>query len=251
MRQRGQGSEFESLREYVVGDDPRHIDWRATARRGRLVTRLFRYERNYTVVLAVDTSRLMAARCSDDRTKLDHAVDASLTLALAALGRGDQVEVMLFDQKLQGHVAPRAHHGEIGPVVELLRCAEPTHVEADFRRLVRAILARRRGRALVVILTDLADAASAGIEAPLRLLRKHHRTLVVALRDPLYARLSLGAAHELPGIYESLAIDELLCDRERAMARLRRFAVQTVDLPPEDVVAPLLNRYLEFRYASL
>jgi uncharacterized protein (DUF58 family) len=250
MQRRGQGSDFESLRDYVPGDDPRHLDWRATARRGRMVTRLFQHERNHTVVLAVDTSRLMGSRCSDGRTKLDHAVDATLTLALAALGRGDQVEVMLFDQKLRGHVAPRAHRGEVGPIVELLRLAETSHVEADYQRLVRSILSRRRGRALVVLLTDIADAASAGIEAPLHLLRKYHRTLVVALRDPFYARLTLGTSQEPLDTYKSLAIDELLSDRERAMARLRRAAVQTVDLPPEDVVAPLLNRYLEFRYAS-
>jgi uncharacterized protein (DUF58 family) len=249
-RRRGHGSEFESLREYVVGDDPRHLDWAATARRGRLVTRLFQHERNYTLVIAVDTSRLMAAECADGRTKLDHAVDASLTLALAALARGDRVELVLFDREIRGHVAPRFHRGEVGPIVDLLRRAEPTTVEADYRGLVRGLLTRRRGRALVVVITDFADSETAGIEAPLRLLQKHHRSLIVALRDPIFARLQPGHAAESRDPFEKLAIDELLLDRELALARMRQAAVQTVDLPPEQVIAPLLNRYLEFRYTA-
>lgn len=250
-RRRGQGSDFESLRDYVIGDDPRHIDWAATARRGNLVTRLYQHERNHTVVLAVDRSRLMGARCTDGRTKLDHAVDAALTLSLAALARGDRVEVFLFDRDVRGHVAPRVHRGEVGPVVELLRLAEPTTVEADYRRLARALLAKRRGRALVVVLTDFANAESAEVETPLRLLRRHHRTLLVALRDPLFARLGAGASDAAGDLYERLAVNDLLIERETLIARLQRAAVQCVDLPPEHIVAPLLNRYLEFRYAEL
>jgi len=249
-RRRDRGSEFESLREYVIGDDPRHVDWAATARHGHLVTRLFQHERNFTLVIAVDTSRLMAAKCSDGRTKLDHAVDASLTLALAALGRGDRVEIVLFDRMIRGRVAPRGRCGEIGPIVDLLRRSEPTTVEANYRELVRGLLTQRRGRALVVVLTDFADSETAGIEAPLRLLQKHHRTLTVALRDPMFARLRPGGSTESHDPFEKLAIDELLVDRERALARLRRAAVQTLDLPPEQVIAPLLNRYLEFRYSG-
>lgn len=246
-RRRGPGSEFESLRDYVVGDDPRHVDWSATARRGRLATRLYQHERNHTVVLAVDRSRLMGARCGDERTKLDHAVDAALTLSLAALARGDRVEVLLFDREVTGYVSPRVHRGEVGPVVELLRHAEPTAREADYQKLVKALLARRRTRALVVVLTDFADAASAGIEAPLSLLRRHHRTLLVALRDPIFDRLLPGAGSP-GGLFERLAANDLLLDREAALARLQRAAVHSVDLPPERIVAPLLNRYLEFRY---
>jgi len=248
-RRRDRGSEFESLREYVIGDDPRHIDWAATARHGQLVTRLFQHERNHTVVIAVDTSRLMAARCSDARTKLDHAVDAALALALAALGRGDRVEIVLFDRTIHGRVAPRSQHGEIGPIVDLLRRSEPARVEADYRQLVRGLLTQRRARALVVVLTDFSDSESSGIEAPLRLLQKHHRTLTVALRDPLFARLQPGRAAARQDPYETLAIEDLLLDRESTLARLRRAAVQTLDLPPEHVIAPLLNRYLEFRYS--
>jgi uncharacterized protein (DUF58 family) len=249
-RRRGTGSEFESLRDYVVGDDPRHVDWSATARRGRLATRLYQHERNHTLVLAVDQSRLMGARCSDERTKLDHAVDSALTLALAALGQGDRVELLLFDQEVRGHVSPRVHRGEVGPLVELLRHAEPTGTEANYRRLARSVLSRRRGRALVVVLTDFADAVAADVEAPLRLLRRHHRTLLVALRDPYYERLRPDADAQPEQLFERIALNELLRDREVTLARLQRAAVQSVDLIPEQIAAPLLNRYLDFRYES-
>ena len=249
-RRRGEGMDFESLREYVVGDDPRRIDWAATARRGRLVTRLYQHEQNHTIVIAVDASRLMGASCGR-RTKLDHAVDAALALSLAALAHSDRVELFLFDSQVRGQVSPRVHRGELGPLVELLRHAQPRPVEANYQRLVSSLAARRRQRALVVMLTDFVEASSAGLEAPLRVLRRRHRTLLVALRDPLLAGLEPGAGETQPSnLYERLVLDDLQRDRETALARLRRSGVQTLDLPPGRIVAPLLNRYLELRYGS-
>jgi uncharacterized protein (DUF58 family) len=249
-RRRGEGMDFESLREYVVGDDPRRIDWAATARRGRLVTRLYQHEQNHTIVIAVDASRLMGTSCGP-RTKLDHAVDAALALSLAALAHGDRVELVLFDSQVRGHVSPRVHRGELGPLVELLRHAQPRPVEANYERLVSSLAARRRQRALVVVITDFVEATSAGLELPLQVLRRRHRTLLVALRDPLLARIEPGQGHTQPSnLYERLVLDDLQRDRETALARLRRGAVQTLDLPPDRIVAPLLNRYLELRYGS-
>jgi len=249
-RRRGEGMDFESLREYVVGDDPRRIDWAATARRGRLVTRLYQHEQNHTIVIAVDTSRLMGTSCGR-RTKLDHAVDAALALSLAALAHSDRVELVVFDSQVRGHVSPRVHRGELGPLVELLRHAQPRPVEANYERLVSSLAARRRQRALVVMLTDFVEAGSAGLEVPLQVLRRRYRTLLVAIRDPILARLEPGkAATQSSNLYERLVLDDLQRDRETALARLRRSAVQTLDLPPESIVAPLLNRYLELRYGS-
>ncbi len=104
---RGDGMEFDSLRDYLPGDDPRRVDWRATARRGRIVVRQFQHERNHTVLIAVDASRLMAGDV-DGRNKLDYAVDAALALAYAALQAGDRVGLIAFDRELRGFCAPRA-----------------------------------------------------------------------------------------------------------------------------------------------
>ncbi|MEZ4216944.1 MAG: DUF58 domain-containing protein [Myxococcota bacterium] len=254
VRKRGEGSDFEALREYVPGDDPRHVDWKATARRGRLMTRLHRHERSHRVVIAVDASRLMAAACGD-RTKLDWAVDAALALAYTALVHGDRVGVALFDESVRGFVAPRAHRGALGALQRALAHAQPRLVEADHAELVRALGARQRQRALVVVLTDFVEADAPRFQAPLVALARRHRALLVALRDPIYAELDAAPAERDErgtdhAMHRRIAIDDLLRDRETALARLRHQGVQTIDLPPEQVVAPVLNRYLALRFGS-
>lgn len=249
-RRRGEGMEFESLRDYVPGDDPRRIDWPATARRDRPVTRLHQHERNHVVLVAVDASRLMGARCGD-RTKLDHAVDAALALGLAALAHGDRLELVVFDRALRGQVAPRARRQGLGRAVEILRHAQPAPVEADLRPLLGYVSSRRGPRALVVLLTDFAEADPVRLESPLAVLARRHRTLVVALRDPLFQELAPEApADGGEGLWRRLVLDDLMRERETALARLRRRGALTLDLPPSQVVAPLLDRYLALRYGG-
>ncbi|MEN8185421.1 MAG: DUF58 domain-containing protein, partial [Myxococcota bacterium] len=246
---RGEGMEFESLRDYVAGDDPRRLDWAASARRGRPIVRLHQHERNHTVLIALDASRLMAARVGQ-RRKLDHAVDAALALAHAALLSGDRVALSVFDREVRGFLAPRSHRRELGPLIELLRPLEPRLVEADFAALVRTVGARQRQRALVVVITDFVEAGAAAPIRILHLLGRRHQVLLVAVRDPLYAELDAGA-HGSPGASGALrrmVLDDLLLDRERALLSLRRAGLHTLDLPPAQLVAPVLNRYLELRY---
>lgn len=249
-RHRGEGMDFDALREYVPGDDPRRIDWRATARRGRPITRLYRHEPNHTVMIAVDASRLMGARAGG-ASKLDAAVDAALALVYASLSHGDRVGLVVFDREVRGFAAPRSGRESLGAFIELLRPVQPRLVEPDYEVLVRALAVRQRQRALVVVLTDFVEAAPAGLVTPLRVLARRHRTLLVALRDRLFEDLAPGAAgDDAHALYRRLVLDDLLRDRELALARLRRHNVQTLDLPPERVVAPLLNRYLEIRFGE-
>jgi uncharacterized protein (DUF58 family) len=250
-RRRGEGMEFESLRDYVPGDDPRRLDWAASARRARPVVRLHQHERNHTVVIALDASRLMAGRIGS-RTKLDHAVDASLALAYAALLSGDRVALTVFDHEVRGFLAPRAHRRELGPLIEFLRPVEHRLVEADYAALVRSLGARQRQRALVVVFTDFVEADSASPVAVLRVLSRHHRVLLVAVRDPLFAELEAGGPGPPgpTGALRRLVLDDLLVDREKALLSLRRAGLHTLDLPPERLTAPVLNRYLALRYGS-
>jgi len=249
-RRRGEGMEFESLRDYVAGDDPRRVDWAATARRGRLVTRLYQHERNHTVLIALDTSRLMGGRVGA-RTKLDYAVDGALALAYAALTAGDRVGLVVFDREVRGHLRPRAHRKALGLFVEVLRVTEAHGVEADYRTLVREVGARQRRRALVIVLTDFVEVDAASLVAPLVLLARRHRVLLVAMRDPAYEALAPGAP---PGadapldLYRRVVLDELLREREAALGRLRRGGLETVDLLPEAITAEVLNHYLAIRH---
>jgi uncharacterized protein (DUF58 family) len=246
---RGDGMDFEALREFVVGDDPRRIDWAATARRGRLITRLYQHERNHTVVIAVDASRLMAGQV-DGRTKLDHSIDAALALTYAALTSGDRVSMVVFDNVVRGHLSPRAHRSQLGTFVDLLRTVQPRLVEADYAVLLRTLASRQRHRALVVVLTDFVEVDAPLLLTPLALLAQRHRVLLVAVRDRVYRALDPVATVDGtgPGLYRRLVLGDLLREREKALSELRRRGVQTLDLVPEAITATTLNRYLAIRY---
>ena len=256
-RQRGEGTDFESLRDYVSGDDPRRIDWRATARRGRLVTRLHQHERNHTVMIAVDSSRLMGGWVgSEERTKLDAAIDSALVLAWSALYAGDRAGLVVFDRERRVFLEPLARRAQLGAFVDALAPVDSRLVEADYRVLASTLLARRQRRSLVVILTDFAEADAAALLTPLALLARRHRVLLVALRDPRFDVLeprhsARSAAPSAAGLYPRIVLDDLLREREATLARLRLQGVHTLDLASAEVTASVLNRYLEMRYSSV
>ena len=247
-RRRGDGMEFDSLREFVVGDDPRRVDWAATARRGRPITRLYRHERRHTVMIALDASRLMGGRVGE-QTKLDHAIDSALALAHAALVSGDRVGMLVFDREVRAYLAPRAHRRALGAFAEVCRTATPRAVEADYRALALALAMRQRQRALLVVLTDFVEADAVTLVAPAVVLARRHRVLLVALRDPVFTRLDAGATDGGPlALYRRVVLDEVLHERESVLSRLRRAGVQTIDLVPEAITGAVLNRYLELRH---
>jgi uncharacterized protein (DUF58 family) len=246
VRRRGEGMEFESLRDYVAGDDPRRIDWAATARRGRLVSRLYRHERNHTVIVALDASRLMASPVGE-RTKLDHAVDAALALAWAAMASGDRVGLLAFDAELRGWLAPRMHRRQLGSFVAFLATLAPRTVEARYDSLARGLAAHHGKRSLVILLTDFVEVDPSTMIAPLVALARHHRVLLVALRDPVYDTLVPGDGDDGLGMYRRLVLDDLLAEREATLARLRRRGVEVADLAPRAVTGAVLARYLALR----
>jgi len=251
-RRRGEGMEFESLRDFVPGDDPRRLDWAASARRGRSVVRLYQHERNHSVVIALDASRLMAGRIGG-RTKLDYAVDASLALGFAAISAGDRVGMAVFDREIRGFIPPRRGRADLGQFVEMLRPVQPRMVEADFQALARTLALRQRQRSLLVILTDFVEADAAPFVAPLAVLAKRHRVLLVAIRDRVFRELDATGSGEGEGalaLYRRIVLDDLLREREIALGRLRRRGLQTLDLPPEAITAATLNRYLAIRFGA-
>jgi uncharacterized protein (DUF58 family) len=248
QRQRGEGMDFAALRDYLPGDDPRRVDWKATARRGRLVVRQYQHEANHTVIIAVDASRLMAGEV-DGRSKLDHAVDAALALAYAALTTGDRVGLVVFDREVVAYLAPRAHRHHFGACLELLQPIQPRLVEADHHALLRWVNARHRQRALVVVLTDFVEAGATAFRAPLALLARRHRVVLVAVRDRVYRLLDAGGGTADPlDLYRRVVLDDLLRQRETALAVLRRGGAQTLDLAPEAITGAVLNRYLALRH---
>ncbi len=264
-RMRGDGLEFDSLRDYVVGDEPRRIDWHATARRGRPIVRTHRHEESRTLLIVVDRSRLMGARAPHpgerstqegfSSTKLDHAIDAGLALAFASLAAGDRVGLVVFDRAVVGQIAPVAHRASLGLFVDALSAVQPSPFEANYRRLTREILTRQRKRAMVIVLTDFMEVDREELIQPMSLLARRHEVVFVALREPILEQLEddepsggMDPETKRVGLYRRIVLADLLREREGRLVTLRRQGLSVLDVPPSEATASTLNRYLELRY---
>lgn len=249
---RGEGSEFESLREYVTGDDPRHIDWRASARHTRLQVRQYQSERRHTVMIAIDTGRLMGAYV-DGTSKLDHAINCASALARASIGYGDRVGFLAFDSMLRLFMRPRSGSAGVGALVEATSPLKPASSEPDYRILAETLARYQKKRALIVVLTDFVEGGAArSMEDYLAGLARRHCVMLVAMRD----RILREADRREPAIprdrlYRRLALQDLAAERETVLARIGRFGAQVLDLDPTQITAPVLNRYLAIRDAAL
>ncbi len=252
---RGQGTEFDSLREYVVGDDVRSIDWRATARRADVVVRTWRPERDRRVVIVVDTGRTSAGRVGVDPTasdpggwpRLDWSMDAALLLAALASRAGDHVDFLAHDRATRAAVVGASRTELLAQLVEAMAPLEPALVESDATSMVSAVQRRVRRRALVVLLTDLnATALDEGLLPVLPQLSSKHQVIVAAVADPRVDELAAGRA-DAAQIYDAAAAERSRNDRRTVAARLRKSGVEVVDAPPEDLAPALADRYLAMK----
>ncbi|GAA4893219.1 DUF58 domain-containing protein [Streptomonospora salina] len=241
---RGQGSEFDSLREYVPGDDVRSIDWRATARRESVVVRTWRPERDRRILIVLDTSRTSAGRVGGV-PRLDHAMDAALLLAALAGRGGDRVDLLAFDRRVRAQVRSHGRGSRIPQIVEAMAPLEAELVESDPAGLVSTILGRHsRTRQLVVLLTDLnAASLEEGLLPRLPALTSRHLLMVAAVGDP---RVTAMAAERgsTRSVYEAAAAERTLEERSRITAELRRRGVEVVDADPDNIAPALADAYI-------
>jgi uncharacterized protein (DUF58 family) len=251
-RRLGTDNEFERLRDYAEGDDPRHIDWRASARRGKLTSRAFQLNQSQRIIFLIDCGRLMAGDTGDGLSPLDHAFNAMLLLAHVALIRGDQVGLLAFSDRVRAYVAPGGGPRRINRLVHSVHNIFPEMVEPRYDHAFLELEKRCRKRSLVVLLTNLFDELSAQLAGEyLRNLRGRHLPLGVFLRDhDLFAVADRATADGL-GLYQGAAAASLLNWRERVVAGLRQSGVLTLDVFPEELTAVLVNRYLEIKARHL
>jgi uncharacterized protein (DUF58 family) len=251
VRLRGGAWEFESLRDYVHGDDVRQIDWKATARRRKPIVRNHVAERNQSVLLLVDCGRLMNAEV-DGVSKLDHAVNTALLLAHVALARGDRAGLCTFSHKVHAWVAPRAHLAQNRLLTEALYDLRSDFTETDHGRCLRLISSRYPKRALLVVLTDFVDAQTAAdMIAHLQLASRRYLVLFAALKDPFLARAAHArSATALDGFRQAAAV-ELLRERREVLERLRQMGAHVLDAEPAGLTPPVVNRYLEITSRGL
>jgi uncharacterized protein (DUF58 family) len=245
---RGEGRTFASLRDYVVGDDPRHIDWKASARRGHPITREYTIEQSQTVYLLVDAGRSMT-QLAGAYSRFEYALSSALVLADVASTAGDRVGAMVFDDQLRALVPAQRGRAALQALRAAMVPLQPSLVEPDYSAAFRALAARQRKRALLVLLTDVIDARAArGLLAHLTRGASRHLALVVALRNEAL----LGAARlpEAPSgrtLYATAAAEELIAERATALQRMRDAGVVVLDVAPDAMAAAVVNQYLELK----
>ncbi|MFC9612157.1 DUF58 domain-containing protein [Streptomyces sp. NPDC056938] len=246
---RGEGTEFDSLREYVPGDDTRSIDWRATARQSTLAVRTWRPERDRHILIVLDTGRTSAGRVGD-APRLDASMDAALLLGALASRAGDRVDLLAYDRRIRALVQGRAA-GELLPaLVNAMAPLEPELVETDARGLTAAALHTAPRRSLVVLLTSL-DAAPVeeGLLPVLSRLTKRHTVLVASVADPTIAEMA-GSRGNTEAVYDAAAAAQAQAERHRTAELLIRRGVTVVDATPNDLAPALADAYLALKAAG-
>lgn len=250
-RVRGGGSEFESLREYVPGDEYKKIDWSATARRGKLISRQYEAERSQNIVLLLDAGRTMLQPVQK-MAKLDYVVNTALMLAYVAAASDDKVGLMAFDADVRAYLAPAKSKAQVYGILESLYNLDARMVETDYRAAFQNLATRWRRRSLVVLFTDLVDPdSSARILDAVSMLSDSHRVVCVTVSDPQILEAARAVPDDSAGVYRKAVATQVLQERRAAISVLKRRGVWTVDSPPEDLSADLINHYLDLKSRSL
>jgi len=246
---RGPGTEFDSLREYVDGDDVRSIDWRATARSADVMVRTWRPERDRRILLVLDTGRTSAARVGD-APRLDAAMDAALLLAALAARAGDRVDLLAYDRRIRSRVEGEAPTSLLPALVQAMAPLDPALIETDYAGMVATVLARSARRSLVVLLTTLDPApVEEGLLPVLAPLVRRHTVILASVGDPRVGNLA-GRRGDVESVYGAAAAARAGQDRRRVAEVLERRGVEVVDAPPDELPPLLSDRYLALKAAG-
>jgi uncharacterized protein (DUF58 family) len=257
---RGQGTEFDSLRDYTAGDDVRSIDWRATARRHvgdhyDVVVRTWRPERDRTILIVLDTGRTAAGRIGTeelgtDGVRLDAALDAALLLTALALRAGDRVDLLAYDRRTRAAVTRTAASQTLAQVTNTMAVLEPELVELDARGLVTTVLNRTTQRTLVVLLTSLDSAPmTEGLLPVIGRLTARHEVVVASVADPRIEEMARGRG-DATAVYEAASAERARAERRHVADLLAKHRVTVVDQPPALIAPALADAYLALKAAG-
>lgn len=245
VRQRGQGMEFSHLREYREGDLSRQIDWKATARHQKLISREYEDERNQHIVFMLDCGRRM--RASDDElSHFDRCLNASLLLSHVALTQGDSVACSTFGG--QDIWVPRQKGaGGMNTILSRLYDLEPTTAPSDFTRAARRVAGRQRRRSLVILLTNLYDQLTDELLEAMALLRERHVVLVASLREVIAEQMLERPVDSFEDALLTAAGHDYLKRRRETHETLTSRGVMLLDVAPPDLSVQLVNQYIEIK----
>jgi uncharacterized protein (DUF58 family) len=246
---RGQGSEFDSLRQYVVGDDVRSIDWRSSARRVDVMVRTWRPERDRRILIVLDTGRTSAGRVAGV-PRLDTSMDAALLLAALAARAGDRVEMIAVDRRVRARVIGVGRGDVLPALTSAMAVLDAELIESDAGLMAATVLGIARQRCLVVLLTDLnAAAIEEGLLPRIPALAARHQLLVAAVADPRLDEMAASRG-DAAAVYSAAAGERARAERAHISARLRRRGVEVVDAAPDRLPAALADAYLNLKAAG-
>ena len=250
-RRLGNGTEFAELREYRTGEDIRLIDWKATARRDRPVVRVLEPEQEQTLFILLDRGRLMTAQVGGMK-RFDYGLNATLSLAMAGLSRGDKVGVAVFDRDITTWIPPERGNHHLSKLVERLTPIQPVLLEPDYLGAVTKVITQQTRRALVVVITDLVDATASGelLSAMIRLTPRY-LPFCVTLNDPLVKQIAHSPSNNTKDAYARGVALDLLAQRQVAFAQLRQRGVLVLDAPCDRMSEELVDRYLQLKARNL
>jgi uncharacterized protein (DUF58 family) len=259
-QQRGLGRDFESLREYLEGDDLRDVCWTATARRGQLITRRYQSERSQPVWIVLDAGRLLRGRTAAEggdpsrpgHSKLDYACSTAVAMAQLALFSGDRVGLLVYGQAVQQRLLPGRGGAHLRQIIEALAQARADSSEADHLRATATLNRYQPRRALILWITDLAETAMRPevVEAAIQLLRRHV-LLFVAMAQTDVEAIAGTRPKNVAQMFRSSAAQELTSRRERVLASLRERGALTLDLDPGELTSVVLNQYLRVKERAM
>lgn len=251
IRQRGMGTEFETLRDALPDDERRYVNWPASARRGRLVVNQYQLERSQHVMLLLDTGRLMLPRYRGV-TRFDYALNAALLLGSAAAQRDDRTGLLAFGREVVRFLLPHKGKEQVLRLLESTYDLEPEMAEPDYAGAIAHLQARWKRRSLVVLFTDLVDAeTSAQLIAHLGPLARRHLVVLVAMADPDLLALARSEPESATAAYDKAVALQVLAQREAARTALTARGVLVLDVTPQQVSEAVLARYVEIKERGL
>lgn len=251
IRRIGEGRLFESIKEWVPGDEMRTIDWKATARRGKLMSRNYEDERRQHVMMVIDAGRLLTAEI-DGVPRLEAAINAALELAHSAVQHDDNIGLLVFADEILQFVPPARGRRALRSMLNALAAIEGRLVEPNYPAAFAYLAARNRKRALTVLFTDVVDrTASDAMVAQAGNLRPRHVPLAVTLRDPALERVATTRPGNVDAAFQRAAAEELLEAREAALAELRSHGVLVLDVLPDGAARAVVAQYERLKRRAL
>jgi uncharacterized protein (DUF58 family) len=251
LKQRGEGGALAGLRDYVPGDDPRLLDWKATARHSRPIVREQSIERSQSVLTLMDCGRGMT-QLAGRYPRFEHALSAALVFSDVAAASGDRVGLLAFDDQVRAFVTPQRGAVALRAVRTAFSALEPTVTEPDYAAAFRLLALRQRRRALVVMFTDVIDVRAArSLVGYAGRAAQRHLLIVVAIQNEALLAAAEPATSGSLALFRSAAAEELIREREESLARMRHAGITVLDVGPAQMATALVNRYLEVKARGL